>query len=588
MDHRAPSPVRQAPRPAPSIAAVTLPGGNPPSSTRSIPGRSRPADGRRPATWRASRRSSTTCAGWGRRGVALAVLSVAAGRLRLRRLRLLRRRPRVRRPRRLRPPARRLPRAGPAAARRLGAQPHVRPAPVVRGRPVEPRRPQRDWYIWRDGTPTRPPNNWMAAFPPSPAWTWDEATGQWYLHQFLPEQPDLNWANPEVVEAMHDVMRFWLDRGVDGFRIDVVHGIGKDPGPARRPARDGRHPAATLNDTARTHELLRGMRKLVDSLPGRPLIVGEVYLLVDRAGRHLLRRRRRAAPVVQLPAALRPLGAGRWRRQIADTHRLDRRPRRLATWVLSNHDNVRHRTRYGSEDRARAACSCCWLRGSPVPVRRRGAGPGGRRGPARPGGRPRRPRRLPGADPLDRRGRSRLGRHRRLAAVAARGRRPQRRRRRGGRPGVDPPPLPPPAGRPPGLARPAPGRLRVASTQPDVVAWRRPSGADGADAGWWRQHGCHRPGRSTLAGTVVVASDGRARGAVRRRARPPTGDAVGGSPPAGDALGARRRPLMFGSRPRLAVRPGLEHQQPRRRRPGRRWPSSRRRTARRPRRPASR
>ena len=73
------------------------------------------------------------------------------------------------------------------------------------------------------------PNNWIAAFTHGPAWTLDEASGQYYLHLFLPEQPDLNWANPEVEAAMHDTLRFWLDRGVDGFRMDVIHAIGKDP-----------------------------------------------------------------------------------------------------------------------------------------------------------------------------------------------------------------------------------------------------------------------------------------------------------------------------------------------------------------------
>jgi len=89
--------------------------------------------------------------------------------------------------------------------------------------------PRRSWYRWRDGTPERPPNNWRAAFGAGPAWTWDDATGQWYLHTFLPAQPDLNWDEPAVVEAMHGVLRFWLDRGIDGFRADVVHLIGKDP-----------------------------------------------------------------------------------------------------------------------------------------------------------------------------------------------------------------------------------------------------------------------------------------------------------------------------------------------------------------------
>ena len=91
--------------------------------------------------------------------------------------------------------------------------------------------PKRDWYVWRDPAPDGgPPNNWESAFEAvgSP-WELDEASGQYYLHSFTREQPDLNWDNPEVEAAMHDVLRFWLDRGVDGFRIDVIHKLGKDP-----------------------------------------------------------------------------------------------------------------------------------------------------------------------------------------------------------------------------------------------------------------------------------------------------------------------------------------------------------------------
>jgi alpha-glucosidase len=89
--------------------------------------------------------------------------------------------------------------------------------------------PKRDWYIWRDPKPDgSPPNNWLATFG-GPAWTLDEATGQYYHHGFLPQQPDLNWRNPEVKEAMLEAIRFWLRRGVDGFRFDVAHHIMKDP-----------------------------------------------------------------------------------------------------------------------------------------------------------------------------------------------------------------------------------------------------------------------------------------------------------------------------------------------------------------------
>ena len=103
------------------------------------------------------------------------------------------------------------------------------------------------------------------------------ATGQWYLHCFLPEQPDLNWANPEVVEAMHDVVRFWLDRGVDGFRIDVVQCMGKTR-PARRPARGRRHPPFCANDCADTHPSA-GPARCSTRTRSERMMVGEVYLL---------------------------------------------------------------------------------------------------------------------------------------------------------------------------------------------------------------------------------------------------------------------------------------------------------------------
>ena len=113
--------------------------------------------------------------------------------------------------------------------------------------------PKRDWYVWRDPAPGGgPPNNWMAAFGDRPpAWTLDPATGQYYLHHFLPAAARPRLANPEVEAAMHDVLRFWLDRGVDGFRIDVVHGLGKDPAlPDDPPDASRACRTAALNDHA--------------------------------------------------------------------------------------------------------------------------------------------------------------------------------------------------------------------------------------------------------------------------------------------------------------------------------------------------
>src|SRR3954452_20822561 len=88
--------------------------------------------------------------------------------------------------------------------------------------------PKRDWYLWRDPKPDgAPPNNWLSECG-GPAWTFDPATGQFYYHAYLKEQPDLNWRNPDVRAAMLDVLRFWLERGVDGFRVDAIHHLFED------------------------------------------------------------------------------------------------------------------------------------------------------------------------------------------------------------------------------------------------------------------------------------------------------------------------------------------------------------------------
>src|SRR6187200_2722581 len=135
--------------------------------------------------------------------------------------------------------------------------------------------PRRDWYVWHDGDGAGgPPNDWVSEFPAGgPAWSFDEATKQWYLHSFMAEQPDLNWDNPEVEAAMHDTLRFWLDRGVDGFRIDALQRLAHDPllrsnaGAARR--RD--------QDWETMHDRLRGIRRVTDEYEDR-MLVGEVAI----------------------------------------------------------------------------------------------------------------------------------------------------------------------------------------------------------------------------------------------------------------------------------------------------------------------
>jgi alpha-glucosidase len=143
---------------------------------------------------------------------------------------------------------------------------------------------KRDWYVWRDPKADGgPPNNWLGVFG-GPAWSLDAATGQYYLHSFLPEQPDLNWRYPAVVRAMHDVVRFWFERGVDGFRIDVVHRIAKDPALRSNPLAPGTTDSGYGGqlhvhdeDHDDVHVLLRRLRALADTYDERVLI-GEVYL----------------------------------------------------------------------------------------------------------------------------------------------------------------------------------------------------------------------------------------------------------------------------------------------------------------------
>jgi alpha-glucosidase len=222
----------------------------------------------------------------------------------------------------------------------------------------------RDWYVWRDGRDGLPPNNWRSAFG-GPAWTWDEATGQWYLHLFLPEQPDLNWDNAEVRAAMAGTLRFWLDRGVDGFRIDVVHCIGKDPLLPDQPPEFADVDRVGIHDHPGTHDLVREIRIVVDEYDDR-VIVGEVNL------RDTIRIAAYYGAGDELHLAFNFLSLdARWDQH--DWHSLVRTvgeglgDSAWPTWVLSNHDTARHRTRFGGDERrARAAAVLLLsLRGSP-------------------------------------------------------------------------------------------------------------------------------------------------------------------------------------------------------------------------------
>lgn len=217
---------------------------------------------------------------------------------------------------------------------------------------------KRDWYVWRDPAPGGgPPNNWTAAFrTAAPAWTLDPATGQYYLHLFLPEQPDLDWANPAVEAAMHDVLRFWLDRGVDGFRVDVVHALGKNPALPDDPPDLAAVPHASLHDDPATHPILRRIRRLVDGYPGDRVLVGEVFQLFQHDVTRYYGRGDELHLAFDLPRTLHtPWDADAWRARMEQVQDAHGAAGAWPTIVLSNHDTPRQRTRLGTEARARAA-----------------------------------------------------------------------------------------------------------------------------------------------------------------------------------------------------------------------------------------
>jgi alpha-glucosidase len=233
--------------------------------------------------------------------------------------------------------------------------------------------PKRDWYIWRDPSIAGgPPNNWLSEFGGS-AWQYDPNSGQYYYHAFLWQQPDLNWRNPEVRRAIYDVMRFWLRRGVDGFRVDVIWHLIKDQNFRDNPSNpkfcEGHPPNQALlpfytTDRPEIDDVVVEMRRVIDEFEDRVLI-GEIYLPVGRLvayyGKELLGAQMpfnfallsavwRARDVEEIIAEYeRALPEGAW-----------------PNWVLGNHDRPRVASRFGHEQARVAAMLLLTLRGTPT------------------------------------------------------------------------------------------------------------------------------------------------------------------------------------------------------------------------------
>jgi alpha-glucosidase len=241
--------------------------------------------------------------------------------------------------------------------------------------------PKRDWYVWADARDDgSPPNNWLSVFG-GPAWEWDLNTGQYYLHSFLKEQPDLNWRNPRVQEAVFNEVRFWLDRGVDGFRIDVAHYLMKDPN-----LRD--NPLNTTGDLAihkslgdydtqihlydkghpDIHRVYRDFRSLLDqySQDQPRMSMGEIHIFTWKEwasyyGKDL--------DEIHMPINFTLLGVP-WEagpiRDLVEGLEENIPPGAWPNYVLANHDDHRIISRVGTEQARNAALLLLTLRGTPI------------------------------------------------------------------------------------------------------------------------------------------------------------------------------------------------------------------------------
>ena len=234
--------------------------------------------------------------------------------------------------------------------------------------------PKRDWYFWRDAAADGgPPNNWQSLAGGS-SWEFDAHTAQYYCHTFLKQQCDLNWRNPAVRDAMHDVLRFWLDRGVDGFRLDAVGCIAKDPDlrddPPNPDYRKGDPPFARnlMVHSANGPDIMdfvAGIRSVVDTHPGEHVLIGEVYLKIGEIafyyGPDLIG--------LQLPTNFNLLWTA-WKaaaiQEVIEAYEAALPAGAWPDWVVGNHDQSRIASRIGRAQARIAMVLLLTLRGTPI------------------------------------------------------------------------------------------------------------------------------------------------------------------------------------------------------------------------------
>ena len=232
---------------------------------------------------------------------------------------------------------------------------------------------KRDWYLWRDAAEDGgPPNNWLSNFGGS-GWEWDATTRQYYYHSFLKQQPDVNWRNPSLREAMFDVLRFWLDRGVDGFRVDVMWLLFKDEQFRNNPINPASHEGSPASqrllpifnaDRPEVHGLVANMRSVLDSY-GERLLLGEIYLPINQ----LVLYYGKDLTGASLPFNFQLIQCA-WRAdaiaQVIREYEAALPPGAWPNWVLGNHDQARISSRVGAEQARVAAMLLLTLRGTPT------------------------------------------------------------------------------------------------------------------------------------------------------------------------------------------------------------------------------
>src|SRR6266851_2004050 len=234
--------------------------------------------------------------------------------------------------------------------------------------------PRRDWYIWRDPSPDGgPPNNWVSVFGGT-AWQLDPTSGQYYYHAYLREQPDLNWRNPAARAAMLDVLRFWLDRGIDGFRIDALRQVIKDDqfrsDPLDPAWTEGKDPYLSVvhvysTDRPELMDIVHEFRALADSYDGERVMIGELYLPIERLMAYYGVDGRGLHLPFNFHLILTAWGARRVA-ALVETYEAALPAHAWPNWVLGNHDRPRVASRVGAPQARVAAMLLLTLRGTPT------------------------------------------------------------------------------------------------------------------------------------------------------------------------------------------------------------------------------